>query len=161
VQRITDAHLDPKKFVVEVTERRITDTAELILHAAQLQRLGVRIALDDAGSGYAGLEILGKLPLDFVKIDRLIIVNAMTDPGPRGVLAGIVTIARETNTSVIAEGIENTQMLAFLQDLPEDLFSGIHAVQGYLFGRPEIGYANTKAWSGSPELRRASRIMRS
>jgi EAL domain-containing protein (putative c-di-GMP-specific phosphodiesterase class I) len=106
------------------------------------------MALDDTGSGHAGLEILSKLSVDFVKIDRLLLVKAIDDRTARGVLAGIIAIARETGSYLIAEGIENGAMLDFACDAHgarEVAFPGIRGVQGYLLGRPEVGQVNLRS----------------
>ena len=83
--------------------------------------------------------MLSKLPVDFVKIDRMITVNAVSDVGARGVLAGITAIARAIGAYVIAEGIEDEQMLRTVcsSELGEATRStGLNGVQGYLLGRP-------------------------
>ena len=106
------------------------------------------MALDDTGSGHAGLEILSKLRLDFVKIDRTLLVKAMHDQGARGVLAGIIAIARETGSYLIAEGVESGELLdfAFMRTTPGTPPSaGIRGVQGYLLGRPELGNIDARA----------------
>jgi diguanylate cyclase (GGDEF)-like protein len=148
VAQLLAAGVDPKDVVIELTERRIEDQATIIQRAQTLRALGVRMALDDTGSGHAGLEILSKLRLDFVKIDRSLLVKAIHDPGARGVLAGIIAIARETGSYLIAEGIENRELLDFacIAHTPGNVVTaGIRGVQGYLLGRPEVGQVNARA----------------
>ncbi|MEA2786347.1 MAG: hypothetical protein QOF71_2451 [Candidatus Eremiobacteraeota bacterium] len=142
------AGVDPKNLVIELTERRIEDQVSIIQRAQTLRALGVRMALDDTGSGHAGLEILSKLRLDFVKIDRSLLVKAIHDAGARGVLAGIIAIARETGSYLIAEGIESRELLDFAcraHDPGRATIAGIRGVQGYLLGRPELGQVNGRA----------------
>jgi diguanylate cyclase (GGDEF)-like protein len=148
VASVQAAGLRPDHVVIELTERRIENTAIIIQRARALRSLGVRMALDDTGSGHAGLEILSKLSVDFVKIDRLLLVKAIDDRTARGVLAGIIAIARETGSYLIAEGIENGAMLDFACDAHgarEVAFPGIRGVQGYLLGRPEVGQVNLRS----------------
>jgi diguanylate cyclase (GGDEF)-like protein len=148
VAQLLAAGVDPKDVVIEITERRIDDLTLLIHRAQTLRGLGVRMALDDTGSGHAGLEILSKLRVDFVKIDRSLLVKAIHDPGARGVLAGIIAIARETGSYLIAEGIENRELLDFacIAHAPGSIVAaGIRGVQGYLLGRPELGPVNARA----------------
>jgi diguanylate cyclase (GGDEF)-like protein len=136
------ANVAPEQVVIELTERRIEDAALIVQRAAALRRFGIRIALDDTGSGHAGLAILSKLHVDFVKIDRALILNAIDSSEARGVLAGIIAIARETGCYLIAEGIENGDMLEFVRTAhvsSRPYFAGIRGVQGYLLGRPEVG----------------------
>lgn len=142
------AGIRPDHIVIELTERRIENVALIILRARALRSLGIRMALDDTGSGHAGLEILSKLSVDFVKIDRLLLVQAVDDRTARGVLAGIIAIARETGSYLIAEGIENVQLLDFACDAHDArnvAFPGIRGVQGYLLGRPELGQVDRSA----------------
>jgi diguanylate cyclase (GGDEF)-like protein len=132
----------PEQIVIELTESRIDDPAAVVKGAAALRALGVRIALDDTGSGHAGLEIMSKMRFDFVKIDRLLVIDAMKNGEARGVLAGIIAIARENGSYLIAEGIETGEMLDFVKamHLPSrDAVAGVRGVQGYLLGRPEVG----------------------
>jgi diguanylate cyclase (GGDEF)-like protein len=148
VAQVQAAGIHPDHVVIELTERRIDDAATIIQRAQLLRSLGVRMALDDTGSGHAGLEILSKLSVDFVKIDRSLLVQAIDDRTARGVLAGIIAIARETGSYLIAEGIENVQLLDFACDASgarDVAVPGIRGVQGYLLGRPEVGRVNMRS----------------
>jgi len=145
VANVRAAGLSPEQIVIELTERRIDDPASVAKRVVALRALGVRMALDDTGSGHAGLEILSKVRFDFVKIDRGLIVDAMTSGEARGVLAGIIAIARETGSYLIAEGIENGAMLDFVQNAHLASFSGVRGVQGYLLGRPQTGQIDPRA----------------
>ncbi|GAC1527379.1 MAG: hypothetical protein NVS2B8_13730 [Vulcanimicrobiaceae bacterium] len=136
---VAAAGLTPERVVIELTERSVSHIDAVVSVAAALRHLGFRIALDDTGAGNAGLEILSRLPVEFVKIDRSIILKALTDRNARGVMAGIVAIAREIGAYVIAEGIEDAAMLDFVCDRARESDGGrrtIHAVQGYLLLRP-------------------------
>jgi diguanylate cyclase (GGDEF)-like protein len=132
----------PEQIVIELTERRIDEPAAVVRRTAALQALGIRIALDDTGSGNAGLEILSKIRFDFVKIARSLVLDAMDHREARGVLAGIVAIARENESYLIAEGVETGAMLDFIRhahNFKGDGLSGVRGIQGYLLGRPEVG----------------------
>jgi diguanylate cyclase (GGDEF)-like protein len=123
--------IPPQRVVLEITERSHLPPATIALAATQLRTLGFKIALDDTGAGNSGLELLSQLQVDFLKIDRDVIVKACTDRIARGVLMGIVTIAVENDSVVIAEGIEDDIMLDLVREI-----AGIDALQGYLIGRP-------------------------
>ena len=127
---VIEAGLTVDRVVVEVTERSTLPIAVVVQQARKLRELGFRLALDDAGAGNAGLEIMSQLAVDFIKIDRAVVVNALTDKAAQGVLAGIAAIAREMEAFVVVEGIENTAMLELVQR------NGLQAAQGYLLGRP-------------------------
>ena len=134
------AGLSPARVVVELTERSTVAIDVVKATAKELQRLGFRIALDATGSGHGGLELLSGLCVDVLKIDRGIIVKAMTDRSARGVMAGVIAIAKETGAYVIAEGIEDVGMLDFLcargwGTLPR------RGVQGFLLRPPNATLA--------------------
>ncbi len=132
------AGIKPERVVLEVTERSIARLTAVIREAKRLQGLGFKLALDDVGAGNAGLEMLSRLPVAFLKIDGGMVSKAVTDRPSRSVLAGIIAIARENNTYVIAEGIEDPATLALVQDVATRYTAarGIDGAQGYLLGRP-------------------------
>lgn len=128
----------PEQIVLELTERKIGNINALTRRMEELRSRGFRLALDDTGAGYAGLVVLSKVSFDFVKIDRSLIVRAMDDERARGVLSGILAIAQETGSTVIAEGIETSEMFAFAREFhARSVRASIAAMQGYLFGRPQ------------------------
>jgi diguanylate cyclase (GGDEF)-like protein len=121
----------PSRLVVEITEtRRIPDLPRAAAVAARLRGLGVRIALDDFGSGYNALAQLHSLPVDIVKLDATLtdieIAPDRTDALCRSVLA----ICAELGISVVAEGIESAAQERTLAGL------GCELGQGYLYGQP-------------------------
>ena len=123
--------------MIELTERSPARLAPVARQAARLRELGFRLALDDVGAGNAGLEMLRTIPVDFVKVDRSVVVAALDEPAARAVLAAILAFAHERDAFVIAEGIETEQMLEFLRDPGiERTIDGIPGAQGYLLGRP-------------------------
>ena len=140
IDAVTAAGLTPDRVVLEITERSIARQEVVIREAKRLQALGFKLALDDTGAGNSGLEMLSRLPVDFVKIDRNVIVSAMEDRMARGVLAGIVAIAHQTQTYVIAEGIDDPRMLQMVREAgtPVNENCGVHGAQGYLLGRPSL-----------------------
>jgi diguanylate cyclase (GGDEF)-like protein len=131
LEGVVSAGLEPSRVVLEITERALVNLAEVVQKARHLRQLGFRIALDDVGAGNAGLEMLSQLSVDFVKIDRTVVVKALTDQAVRSVFLGIITITRESQIPVVAEGIENAEMLAFVQQ------AEVQYAQGYLLGRPD------------------------
>ena len=141
VRAVRAAGLEPERIVLEVTEQSGARLAQVVAGATRLRALGFKIALDDVGSGNAGLETLRRLPVDYVKIDRSIVSAALTDVNAQAVLVAIVAYARRTDAFVIAEGIESDELLAFVRhaheiDEMQDL--SIEGGQGYLLGRPEV-----------------------
>jgi EAL domain-containing protein (putative c-di-GMP-specific phosphodiesterase class I) len=134
--------LEPSQVVVEVTERVGARTETVLRSIEHLRAAGLRIAIDDVGVGNSGLEMLRRVRPDFVKIDRSVVSEARHDPGARAVLAAIATFASETGAFVIAEGVEDDDVLQLVQDADGTLgLRGpcIDAAQGYRLGRPVPG----------------------
>ena len=116
VLAVRGAGYEPEQVVLEITERTDARKELLLPEAARLRGLGFKLALDDVGAGNAGLEMLSALPVDFIKIDRAVVANAVEDRGARAVMLGIMAFARESGAFVIAEGIETEAMLELARD---------------------------------------------
>jgi diguanylate cyclase (GGDEF)-like protein len=134
------AGLTPQAVVVEVTERFGGRTERVIKRLKRLREQGFKIAIDDVGTGNSGLEMLSKIDAQFVKLDRSIITAAATESSARAVLMAMATFARQTGAFVIAEGIEDEDILEFLRAINEEheLASDtiIQGGQGFGLGRP-------------------------
>lgn len=121
-----------RRLAVEVTEHvRVTDYSQLRVAAGRLRSLGVSIAADDAGAGFAGLRHLVDLAPDCIKIDMSIVRNADSDPARQAMISALVTFAEVTGAELLAEGIETEAELATMTRL------GVQRGQGFLLGRPE------------------------
>ena len=120
VLAVRGAGYEPEQVVLEITERTDARKEVLVPEAARLRALGFKLALDDVGAGNAGLEMLRALPVDFIKIDRAVVANAVEDRGARAVMLGIMAFARESGSFVIAEGIETEAMLELARDPDPD-----------------------------------------
>ncbi len=117
--------------VVEITEQEmVSDTEALSEALSSLRARGARIALDDAGAGYAGLQQVMRLELDTIKLDRSLVDGVHDDLAKLALIEAFVRFARRTGTAVCAEGIETLEDLAVLADL--DVTYG----QGYALARP-------------------------
>jgi EAL domain-containing protein (putative c-di-GMP-specific phosphodiesterase class I) len=120
-----------RRVVLELTEHtHIEDYPELAAALWALRRTGVRIAVDDAGSGYASLTHILKLAPDFIKLDRELITDIDLDPVRRALAASLVTFADDTGARILAEGIETPGELETVHRL------GVRYAQGYHLGRP-------------------------
>ena len=119
-----------REIVLEITEHvEIADYRQL-LAALELVRGKVRLAVDDAGAGYAGLRHILELRPQFVKLDLSLVRHVDTDPARQAMVAGMAHFARNSGCELIAEGIETEE------ELNELIRLGINLGQGYLFGRP-------------------------
>jgi EAL domain-containing protein (putative c-di-GMP-specific phosphodiesterase class I) len=124
--------VDPRRIVVELTEHLPIDDYPAILdHLGRLRAQGVRIAVDDAGSGYAGLAMLVRVAPDIIKLDRDLVSGITHDPCRRALASALVTFARDVGATLLAEGIENEGELDLLRGL------GVAWGQGYHLGRPQ------------------------
>jgi diguanylate cyclase (GGDEF)-like protein len=140
IAAVEDSELAPEQIVVEVTERMGSRVSLVSRSLARLRERGFGIALDDVGTGNAGLEMLRRVDADFVKIDRSVVAAAPTEPNARAVLLAMATFARQTGAFVIAEGIEDEETLAFLRSIENfDTRPGriIQGGQGFTLGRPQ------------------------
>ena len=119
------------RLVVEVTEHSsIQDYGALAEALAPLRDRGMRVAVDDAGAGYASFRHILKLQPDFIKLDRALTRRVDEDDKLRALAAALVTFADETGSRIIAEGVETEAERETLAEL------GVDLMQGYLFGRP-------------------------
>jgi EAL domain-containing protein (putative c-di-GMP-specific phosphodiesterase class I) len=125
--------------VIEVTERFGGRTAGVVKCLRRLRDQGFKLALDDVGTGNSGLEMLRLVDAEFVKLDRGIVTAAPDDANARAVLLAMATFASHTGAFVIAEGIEDEDVLDFIRDIHHGAFSHeaiIAGGQGYGLGRP-------------------------
>jgi PAS domain S-box-containing protein len=117
--------------VVEVTEHAAVEDYEPLQRAIdRLRRHGVRLAIDDAGSGFASLKHIVRLLPEFIKLDLFLVRDIHEDPVKRAVVAGMLGVATQIGGKVIAEGVETADELRVLNDL------GVDWAQGYYLGRP-------------------------
>jgi EAL domain-containing protein (putative c-di-GMP-specific phosphodiesterase class I) len=124
---------DPKNIIFEVVESdHISDIDHLKKILDFYKSQGFKVALDDVGSGYSSLNMIGKLRPDIIKIDREIIDKIDENQTNQSIFKAIVTIAKENNIMVLAEGVERVEEVAFAQSCGADL------AQGYYFGRASV-----------------------
>lgn len=92
--------------------------------------MGFIIEMDDFGSGYSSLNMLGKMPVDILKLDMRFLQEEIDVPVNEGILQFIMSLARFMHLSVVAEGVETKDQLERLQEI------GCDCVQGYYFAKP-------------------------
>lgn len=133
-----------ERIVLELTEHHeVADYSQLGEALAPLRRAGLRIAIDDAGAGFASMRHIVELRPDLIKLDRVVINGISGDAGLRALGAAMVGFAREIDASLIAEGIETEAELAAVREL------GMSAAQGYLLGRPTVATEEWQKWAGT------------
>ena len=132
---LEDARVPPHWLEIELTESvAMVDVARTVTTIADLRALGVTVAIDDFGAGYASFGQLKRLPVEALKIDLSFIRELGPEPDPSSrdaaVVIGIIALATILGLEVVAEGVETEAQRAFL------VSSGCGFAQGYLFGRP-------------------------
>ncbi|MBT8764722.1 sensor domain-containing protein [Metapseudomonas boanensis] len=135
VERVTrtlsDSRLPASMLKLEITEGIVIQNLDdTIGKMRRLKKLGVSFAMDDFGTGYSSLTYLKRLPVDALKIDQSFVREATHDSNDAEIIRAIVAIARSLGLETIAEGVERSDQLVFLEQ------QGCHLYQGYLFSKP-------------------------
>lgn len=125
LDEIRTAGIDPRRVTAEITESALlADHEEIVARLNRLREAGVRIAVDDFGTGYANLAYLTSLPLDAIKIDRGLVADIVGGERDRIVVKAMIHLARELELKVVVEGVETTSQLALLAEWGCDLYQG-------------------------------------
>ncbi|MBW7963747.1 EAL domain-containing protein [Bradyrhizobium sp. BR 10261] len=128
---LIETGLAPGRLELEITEGvLIEDFDRGLALLRRLKALGVRISMDDFGSGYSSLSYLQAFPFDKIKIDRAFIMNLGRNPQSAAIVRAVIDLGHGLEMSIIAEGVETLDQLAFLAK------EGCDGVQGYLLGKP-------------------------
>ena len=131
-----------KRLVVEITEHAVVaGYAELRERLAPYRHRGLRLAIDDAGAGYASLHHVVELGPDIIKIDRSLINGVAIDRGRRSVVSALVLLALDLGATVVAEGIETADDFFAACDL------GVDAAQGFLLAPPSTSRRALARWA--------------
>lgn len=131
--QLKEQGVDSERLVIELTETaHIHDKSSLVENVTILRNLGVKIALDDLGTGYAGLERVLDIPCDIIKIDTDFVARMLNDDAAIWVVESLIQLGNRLQKRVIAEGIETESQLRSLQHL------GCDFGQGFLFTHPVV-----------------------
>ena len=121
----------PDCLEMEINESIIMQDEKTIFSGLKkLKEIGIRLTIDDFGSGFSSLSYLKKLPLDRIKIDRSVVQDMLIDPDKRAMVSAIIATAHSLGLRVTAVGVETKEQLHFLR------MQGCDEVQGYLFSPP-------------------------
>ncbi|MEP0355806.1 EAL domain-containing protein [Paraglaciecola sp.] len=128
---LAETGLSPECIELEITEGCVIDDLEQTGKVLwELKDLGLRIAIDDFGSGYASFAYLSKLPVDVLKLDKILIDDLETNNDMIDMLKSIIDLCGRMQIEVVAEGVENERQVKMLKEL------GCHYIQGYVYSRP-------------------------
>ncbi|MBU1190760.1 MAG: EAL domain-containing protein [Gammaproteobacteria bacterium] len=132
VQKIIhETGLSPGHLEFEMTETAVMQMESVVDETFRMIRdLGITISLDDFGTGYSSLSHLRRFPINFLKIDRSFVDEALTNVDDRAIVSAIIGMAQNLGLQVVAEGVETREQADFLRE------KGCDFAQGYFFGRP-------------------------
>ncbi|MDO9472125.1 MAG: EAL domain-containing protein [Caulobacter sp.] len=134
-----------RNIIFEFTEEERLDAAHITNILRSYKAMGFRTAIDDFGSGYAGLGLLTKFQPDIVKLDMDLIRDIDTDRSRRTIVSHILAMLADLGIAPVCEGIETAGEYDVLRDL------GVTLMQGYLFARPTLAGLTPVQWPGAEE----------
>jgi diguanylate cyclase (GGDEF)-like protein/PAS domain S-box-containing protein len=125
--------VDPSNLELEMTESALMNDAEsTMITLGALKAMGVRLAIDDFGTGYSSFTYLRRFPIDALKLDQSFVQEITADPGDANIVDAMINIGKSEKLRVIAEGVETSEQLKFLQR------HGCGEGQGYYFSHPVV-----------------------
>lgn len=128
---IEETGINPHKLELEITETIALDDLEYTVATIhELKKIGVSFSLDDFGTGYSSMNYLKRLPVSNLKIDRSFLNTVMEDKSDQKIIQAIITLARNLDLYVVAEGVESSEQEVFLRE------ANCNKAQGYLYSRP-------------------------
>jgi diguanylate cyclase (GGDEF)-like protein len=135
VQAVQEAlmnfNMHPAHLEIEITESAMMlDEVKTLRALEELRAIGVKISLDDFGTGFSSLSYVHRFPVDVLKIDRSFVVNIENDEGSRAIAMAVIALGHQLGLKVVGEGVENQYQERFLLD------NGCDEMQGYLYSKP-------------------------
>ena len=143
LERVLAGRRNDRPLVLELTEHHpVEDYAALGDALDRLRTYGLRVAVDDVGSGFASFRHVTRVNPDILKLDRTLVCGIDDDPVRQSLASAIVAFARDVGATVVSEGIESSGELSCLQDL------SVSCGQGFYLARPGLGAVESEV----PEL---------
>jgi len=131
LQKAISCDLSPKRLELELTESSlVADAKEANTQLRKLRDAGVRIAIDDLGTGYSSLLRLTHIPMDKLKIDRHFVARCVDEDRVRKIMQSMITLGKDLGVPVVAEGVETEGQLDVIRSM------GCDIAQGFLLGHP-------------------------
>jgi diguanylate cyclase (GGDEF)-like protein/PAS domain S-box-containing protein len=128
---LVETGVDPSQIELEITENVLMEqSSDALVPLRRLKQMGVRVVLDDFGTGWSSLGYLQRFPIDGLKIDREFIDGLGVETGDTAIVSAVLSLARALELEVVAEGVETERQLEWLRE------RGCTYAQGYLLGRP-------------------------
>ena len=149
---LNETGIDASRLELEITENTIlSDPVRTRTILGRLKELGVRLAIDDFGSGYSSLGYLKRLPLDVLKIDKSFVMTMMDDDDSAAIVRSTIDLAHNLGLEVVAEGVASEQISAVLDTLHCD------AAQGFYFAGP-MADGEVPGWAAEHNRLRAAAL---
>ena len=131
VSIIESSGIDPRRIIIEVTETALMQDYELVQESLGILRsMGLKVALDDFGSGQSSLSYVHQLSLDKIKIDRAFVRNIATQENARNIVKTVIDLCRNLKFDCVVEGVETAEQADIIGEL------GCSTMQGYFFAKP-------------------------
>lgn len=127
---LQETGLEPQYLQLEITESFMSEATQIVPILNELKKIGITLAIDDFGTGYSSLSYLTDLPIDCVKVDRSFVNKIGISHKGEAIVTTILTLAESLHLSVVAEGVETSEQLQYLEEV------GCHKIQGYYISRP-------------------------
>ncbi|MFJ7828378.1 EAL domain-containing protein [Psychrobacillus sp. NPDC096623] len=143
---LKETGLKPQYLELEITESMTADIERTISTLQQLKQLGIRISIDDFGTGFSSLNYLKQFPIDTLKIDQSFVRELYNNPNDETIVKTIISMAHNLNLNVVAEGIETKEQLVFLQQ------HLCNEGQGYFFSKPLLANELEEALQGIQQI---------
>jgi EAL domain-containing protein (putative c-di-GMP-specific phosphodiesterase class I)/GGDEF domain-containing protein len=141
ISALETSGLPSSRLIVEITESVLLDDSHVIEDLTVLRQLGVRIAVDDFGTGWSSLAYLVGMPVDVLKMDQYFLSDVEHDPARRAMCRAVLQLGSSLGLPVIVEGVTDEAVLTLLRDM------GHRYLQGYVFARPlEAAQLAAGAW---------------
>ncbi|MDO4966985.1 MAG: bifunctional diguanylate cyclase/phosphodiesterase [Lachnospiraceae bacterium] len=132
IQKYMDLYeVDPESLEIEITESVLINNFDETLEKIKtLRRMGIRVSLDDFGTGFSSLSYLRQLPINTLKIDKSFVDNIENDDKTTMIIGSVIDMVKKLNLESVAEGVEDKNQLDFLKE------QGCNNIQGYLLSKP-------------------------
>ena len=126
-----ETKMNPNYLELEITENSVMENTEDCIHTMNiLQHMGINISIDDFGTGYSSFSYLKKFPINYLKIDQSFVRSALNEPSSAEIVKAMIQLAHTFGLKVVAEGVEEREILTLLQSHDCDYY------QGYYFSKP-------------------------
>ena len=131
VRKIADAKISPEHIQIEITEGALLENSHAVIsNLSELHKHGIKISIDDFGTGFSSLSYLKRLPLSELKVDKSFVDGLGDDPDDEAITCAVLSLAQALNLKSVAEGVETERQMAWLSN------HGCDIIQGYLLSRP-------------------------